>query len=146
MTQEERQEWEAKKLDWATRVKQIVIPVDISAGMVKKLNADIDNLYTDIRLEYAALRADKEAIDKRIYVIEKKASALGRNDQDRKANGVSAVEAFETQEGETVNLWQIYDDIVEQYEFVSSVIDILDTKHNRLVLTSGILKLERGIL
>lgn len=146
MTQEERQEWEIKKLDWTNRVKQIIIPVDISAGMVKKLNADIDSLYTDVRLEFAALRSDKEAIEKRIYVIEKKASGDGRNDQHRRANGVTAVEEFSTQEGQTINLWLLYDEIVEQYEFVSSIIDVLDSKHNRLVLTSGILKLERGIL
>ena len=146
MTQEERTAWNLRKADWANRVRQIVIPIDISSGIVKKLNSDIDSLYTDVRLEFSDLRAAKEAVEKRIYVIERKASGNGRNDQQRRANGVTAVEEVQTDGGNTVNLWEIYNDIVEKYEFVSSVVAILESKHNRLILTSGILKLERGIL
>lgn len=135
-----KEEWERKKANYEVQVKSLPIPSDPSPSIVKRLLAQIDALFTEARLDLAKAQVADDDIDRKIYVIEKE-NMDGKNDVERKRNGIKAVKEFQVGD-KTVDLWDIQKATNERVKFMESIIDILNQKQSRLITTNGIMKIE----
>lgn len=138
-------EWTAYKGSIRHEISQIVIPVDVSPGMVKAILAQIDTLHTNIRMEYSDMEGKKEYIEILIREIER-SRAEGSNEIARKKAATEAVQNYPGANGEVINLYDYQRRVAERYNFLKGILDILFSKQNRLITVNGILKLEQGTM
>lgn len=136
-----KEEWARKKAYYEDKVKELTIPVDAGPAAIKRLLAKIDALFTEARLDLVRTEVADDDIDRKIYVTEKE-YAEGKNDIERRRNGITAVKVFPLANGTTIDLWEIQKATNERYKFMDSIIDILNQKQSRLITANGIMKIE----
>lgn len=82
-----------------------------------------------------------------IYVIEHK-NREGKNDTDRKINGIFAVENYETSKLDdngkpiVVNLYNEQIFYFNRYKEIESLMDIVNRKMNNIITLNGLMKIE----
>ena len=136
-------QWEHKKNQYREHLRSFVIDNDINPGRAKELLARIDVFFSEVRLEFSEVEAQKEYIDSLIRELERE-YAEGRNESTRKKAATLAVKNY--QDGDrTVNLYEIQRMINERYAFLKGVIDVLNAKQARLITISGLLKIESNL-
>lgn len=139
MTQEQ---WVQYKAQLKQQLNQIQIPIDANPATVRVILAQLDKLYTDMRMEYAELEGHKDRIDCLIREIER-VQAIGKNEIDRKRNASLAVQQYPGKNGEVINLYDFQRQLSERYSFLRGILDSLFGKQNRLITLNGMLKLEK---
>lgn len=131
---------------WIAANKQSVLGIqiqeDIEPAQGKLILSRLDNLYGPIRLEYGEVMKRYKDMESSIYRIEHKGRVTGRNDMDRKANGISSVENFRMSNGEVVNLYTMFSELLDKKEDLEALLDIIKSKNNLVITMSGLLKIE----
>jgi len=140
-----QEEWTAFKANVRQQVGQIIIPMDVNPGMVKAILAQIDTLHTNIRMEYSDLEGKKEYLEILIREVER-SSIEGSNELARKKAATVAVQNYPGANGQVVNLYDYQRRVLERYNFLKGILDVLFSKQNRLITVNGILKLEQGTM
>lgn len=134
---------------WIAAHKQTVISIqikeDIEPAQGKCILSRLDALYGPIRLEYGEVMKKFKDMEQSIYRIEHKGRITGRNDMDRKANGISSVENFRMSNGEIVNLYTMFSQLLDKKEDLEAILDIIKSKNNLVITMSGLLKIESNI-
>lgn len=136
------EQWLEYKAQLKQQLNQIKIPIDANPGIVRVILAQIDELYTNMRMEYAELEGHKERVECLIREIERE-QAQGKNEIDRKRNATLAVQNFAGNNGQVVNLYDFQRQIAERYSYLKGILDALFGKQSRLITLNGMLKLER---
>lgn len=137
-----QERWAAYKAHLRQQLNQIEIPMDANPGIVRVILAQIDKLFTDMRMEYAELEGHKDRVECLIREIERE-QAVGKNEIDRKRNATLAVQNYAGNNGTVVNLYDFQRQIAERYSYLKGIIDSLYGKQNRLITLNGMLKLEQ---
>jgi hypothetical protein len=137
-----QERWAAYKAQLRQQLNQIEIPMDANPGIVRVILAQIDKLFTDMRMEYAELEGHKDRVECLIREIERE-QAVGKNEIDRKRNATLAVQNYAGNNGTVVNLYDFQRQISERYSYLKGIIDSLYGKQNRLITLNGMLKLEQ---
>jgi len=130
-----------------SQVFGIQISQDITPTVARVVIAQIDDLYSELRLDYAILSSERSRVESLIKEIER-ANATGKNETDRRKNATDAVREYraDDREGtEVFNLYQIYQQVNHRNELIDSLVDILDKKQSRLVTITGLLKLDKEL-
>lgn len=140
-----QEEWTAFKASVRQQVNQIIIPVDVNPGMVKAILAQIDTLHTNVRMEYSDLEGKKEYLEILIREVER-SSIEGSNELARKKAATVAVQNYPGANGQVINLYDYQRRVLERYNFLKGILDVLFSKQNRLITVNGILKLEQGTM
>ena len=144
------EEWDKKKEELETRVKNIRIEDNINLGSVRILLAQTTNLYSDLKREQRANKTFYNILlDKSIGLIarQKELNLVGKNSEDRKKNSQLSCEAFQmkTEKG----LFNLYDISMVMQDRVDTINDLLDDvkqKKETLVSFLAVLKLENGMV
>lgn len=136
-------QWLIRKAQLRQQLNQITIPVDANTAIVKVILSQIDELYTNIRMEYAELDGHKERVENLIREIERE-QAVGKNEIDRKRNATLAVQNYPGNNGQVINLYDFQRQISERWSYLKGILDSLFGKQNRLITLNGMLKLEQG--
>lgn len=123
----------------------IQISQDITPSVARLVVSRIDEIYSQLRLDYALLNSERSRVDSLIKEIER-ANADGKNETDRRKNATVAVREYQAEEGsEVFNLYKVYQNINYRNEMIDSLVDILDKKQSRLVTITGLLKLDKEL-
>lgn len=123
----------------------IQISQDITPTEARIVISRIDDIYSQLRLDYALLNSERSRVDSLIKEIER-ANADGKNETDRRKNATVAVREYQAEEGsEVFNLYKVYQNINYRNEMIDSLVDILDKKQSRLVTVTGLLKLDKEL-
>lgn len=125
-------------------VLEIRIGVDISPGIAKVVLAKLDEAYSWVRLDLAELKSEVTRLESLIKEVER-INSTGPNETMRKLNATESVQNYEVN-GIELNLYQVYRQVNERYEFVDGVKDLLFQKQARLITASGLLKLEKELM
>lgn len=144
------EEWDKKKEELETRVKNIRIEDNINLGSVRILLAQTTNLYSDLKREQRANKTFYNILlDKSIGLItrQKELNLVGKNSEDRKKNSQLSCEAFQmkTEKG----LFNLYDISMVMQDRIDTINDLLDDvkqKKETLVSFLAVLKLESGMV
>jgi len=123
----------------------IQISQDITPSVARVVISRIDEIYSQLRLDYALLNSERARVDSLIKEIER-ANSDGKNETDRRKNATVAVREYQAEEGaEVFNLYQIAQQVNYRNEMIDSLVDILEKKQNRLVTITGLLKLDKEL-
>jgi hypothetical protein len=123
--------------------QSIHIPTDVNPAMAISILSRIDNIYSNLRIEFSNLESSKERIDLMVKEIER-VGLTGKNEDERKRNAVMEVRKVTTQEGLT--LYDMQRESTERYMFVKGILDVLINKQNRLITINGLLKLDKDLM
>lgn len=127
------------------QVFSIQITHDITPSVARVTLSQIDDLYSELRLDYAVISSERTRVEALIKEIER-ASAKGKNETERRLNSTNAVQEYQAdKDSEAFNLYKIYQKINYRTELISSLVDILDKKQSRLVTVTGLLKLDKEL-
>lgn len=138
-------DWSQYKATMSARVKSIQIPVDINAGMGKQILANIDLLYSDVRMDCAEIEGHKERLEILIREIER-SSIKGSNELARKQASTLAVQTYAGNNGQIINLYDFQRELIEKHTFLRGLLDTMINKQNRLITINGLLKLEKELM
>jgi len=138
------EEFEKYKYDIEKEVKSIIIPIDVTPGIIKGILARIDRLFSYVRIEYAKVDAQREKFDSIVREWER-TKISGSNELERKKNASEELQHYPDGVGGEFNMYQAQRDVYERYIFLSGVLDILNAKQSRLITLSGIMKLESNV-
>lgn len=130
--------------NYRRQVFDIKIGQDVTPSVARVIIAQIDELYSNIRLDYALLQSERARVDGLIKEIERVASE-GKNETDRKKNATTAVREYDAGDGQVYNLYKMYQQVNKRHEMINALVDILDKKQSRLITVSGLLKLDKDL-
>lgn len=144
------EKWEEFKKDINDRYNDIVISNDMTSKQIKQTVAELTELRDDIRqvhndnknlYEQLVFKDSKEpeGFIERI----KRLAAKGNNAEDRKMNAVLAVMNYKDPNGNTINLYEMLDEVRMRYNFTKDIMDSITYKSNVLITMLGTLKLEK---
>lgn len=130
--------------DYRRRAFAIKIAEDVTPSVGRVIIAQIDELYSMIRLDYAMLQSERNRVESLIKEIER-AESKGKNETERKKNATDAVREFDSGDGQVYNLYKMYQQVSKRYDMLNALVDILDKKQSRLITVSGLLKLDKEL-
>lgn len=144
------EKWEEFKKDINDRYNDIVISNDMTSKQIKQTVAELTELRDDIR---QAHNDNKNLYEQLVFkdskepegFIEriKRLAAKGNNAEDRKMNAVLAVMNYKDPDGNTINLYEMLDEVRMRYNFTKDIMDSITYKSNVLITMLGTLKLEK---
>ena len=144
----------SKNEDWNTFIKEkqdkilsLKIPVGVDTALSKNLISQLDNEYSILKIYYNNLQSKVNEIDKMIYVIEHK-NRVGRNECDRKTNGIIKAETYTIKENNVerkVNLYKEQILFYSRLKDIESLIDVINKKISNIITISGLLKIEASL-
>lgn len=137
-----KEEWNQSIANYRKTLLAIIIPEDIEPGLGKHILSQLDQIYGPIRIEYGKISKQYKEIENWIYRIENKGRIDGKNDSDRKALGIKAVENFTNSAGEKMNLFEIFNELSKKKEDLDALLDIIKSKNSLVITMSGLLKIE----
>ena len=144
------EKWEEFKKEINDRYNDIVISNDMTSKQIKQTVAELTELRDDIR---QAHNDNKNLYEQLVFkdskepegFIEriKRLAAKGNNAEDRKMNAVLAVMNYKDPNGNTINLYEMLDEVRMRYNFTKDIMDSITYKSNVLITMLGTLKLEK---
>lgn len=137
------EQWGEYRANLNRETTAINIPTDVNPGMAISILSRIDNIYSNLRIQFSDLESSKERIDLMVKEIER-VGLTGKNEDERKRNAVVAVREVKTETGLT--LYDVQRESTERYMFVKGVLDVLINKQNRLITINGLLKLDKDLM
>lgn len=136
-------EWNQYRNELSRDSQQIHIPTDVNPSMAIVILSKIDNIYSNLRLQFSELDSSKERIDLMVRELER-VGLTGKNEDERKRNAVMEVRKSTTESGLT--LYDMQRESTERYLFIKGVLDVLINKQNRLITINGLLKLDKDLM
>lgn len=137
------EQWQVLRNELRTQAMSINIPTDVNPSMAIVILSKIDNIYSNIRIQYSDLESSKERIDLMVREIER-VGLTGKNEDERKRNAVMEVRKVSTTEGLT--LYDMQRESTERYMYIKGILDVLINKQNRLITINGLLKLDKDLM
>jgi hypothetical protein len=128
-------------------ILSINIPVGIDPALAKNLISKLDTEYAPLKIHHSHLLRQLNDIEKLLYVIEHK-NRVGRNETDRKINGIIQAETYSYGEGDnktTINLYKEQSKIYGRLKQIKGLIDIINKKISNIITISGLLKIEASL-
>ena len=129
------------------KILSLKIPVGVDTALSKNLISQLDNEYSILKIYYNNLQSKVNEIDKMIYVIEHK-NRVGRNECDRKTNGITKAETYTIIENNVERKINLYKEQILFYsrlKDIESLIDIINKKISNIITISGLLKIEASL-
>lgn len=123
------------------KIKELRLPVETTPVEAKILIANMDQLYTLIRLDFIELESKKDEIENIIRQTER-SKVEGRNDVDRKKYSTTYLENYPINETETVDMYDLWRTTHYRYNHIRHCLDILDKKQSRMITISGYMKID----
>ena len=140
-------EWEEFINAAQNNILSLTIPIDINPSTAKSFVSKLDEQYGKLKIVHGHLSKKLNQLEKMIYVIEHK-NREGKNDTDRKINGIFAVENYETNqlnsEGKKINV-NLYNEQIfyyNRFKDIESLIEIINRKMNNIITLNGLMKIE----
>lgn len=138
-----REEWLSYRSNLSNSVGSIQIPTDVNPAVAITILSRIDNLYSNLRLQFSDLESSKERIDLMVKEIER-VGLTGKNEDERKRNAVMEVRKVTTDDGLT--LYDMQRESTERFMYCKGMLDVLINKQNRLITINGLLKLDKDLM
>lgn len=142
------EQWLNFKKEKSRELSEIVISSDMNSIMIKETLAKLTNLRDSIWLAFIETKTKYDILSSKEPegTIEriKRISSIGNNTEERKLNGVVAVMSSKDENGNVVNLYEVYDEIKGRYDFLKGLMDSISYKKDIMVTMLGSLKLEGG--
>lgn len=142
------EEWEDFRAEAIKESDEIIIEQDMQEGAVKKTIARLNTLREKIWVSFVDTKSLFESLSSKEVegVIErvKFASLEGSNETSRKKAGILAVMNYETPEGETINLYELYDETRSRFYFLKSLMDTIQYKSNVLITMQSAIKVQKN--
>lgn len=140
-----QKEWKTVKEGYTTWLEGIQIPRDVTATDIKTLNHQLDQIYTEARVNYTYLEFQYDKF-LRMYKHAKETVYLsvkdqGKTEKERSALVYDYIEQYALP-GMPKPLPELLEIIEERYLFFRGLIDIIKDKSSRLITDSSALKLE----
>lgn len=143
-------EWEAREGYYSDLLvsPSMMLPIDPSPGCIMNLEATIDAVYSEARLELAHCKRQMEITERKFKAGHKEAYLTlkdqGKTDKEREALAVTYLKTTPI-DGMNMTVYQAFDVAEFRFMFMDAVIDILREKHGRCITDSGLLKLEDSL-
>jgi len=141
MTPEERKEWNDRISSYRKAVTDIRIPPNVEPGQAKDILSKLDAIYAEVRILYGDVYKRMKEVENLVYRLENK-NKTGGNEGVRRNNMITAVENAPRGDGTTVNLYDIQNEVVGQFQDISAILDILKAKSSMCITINGLLKVE----
>ena len=140
--------WEEFRSDIIAESDSIFIESDMQEGAIKKTISKLSTLREKIWVQFMSTKhllesisnKDAEGLIERVKFV----NLEGSNETARKKSGVLAVMNYKTDEGENINLYELYDETKDRFYFLKGVMDTVKYKTDVLITMSSALKLEKG--
>lgn len=140
--------WEAFRKSVIEESDAIVIESDMQEGAVKKTISKLSTLREKIWVQFMDTKTvleslsnkDAEGLIERVKFV----NLEGSNETARKKSGVIAVMNYKTDEGENINLYELYDETKDRFYFLKGIMDTIQYKTQVLITMSSALKLEKN--
>ena len=144
-------EWMEYKADIEKTYESINIMPDINSAMLVGIINQLSNLRDRIwnqhqyyKNQYDQLSSkEPEGVIERIKRINVNESA--NNDMARKKSGIAACMNYKTDNGETINLYDLLDEVRARYYFLNAIMSNIEFKKNLLITISSALKIENSL-
>lgn len=126
---------------YAVAIQAVQLPPDINTGMGQIILSQLDELYAYLRIDLADLESAYSRAESLIRQNER-AQAIGRNEEERKRNATTYLEAFQVGEGKTINMYDEARRLNKRYLMVKGFVDVISNKQQRLITMSGFMKVD----
>ncbi|MCX7610317.1 MAG: hypothetical protein N2043_01860 [Ignavibacterium sp.] len=142
------QEWLEVKQNYTKWIESIEIPLDPTTTDIKRINHELDEIYTEVRIHYAYLEYQYEKY-MRMYKHAKTSLYLtfkesGKTEKEREALIYDFLEKNPLP-GTKIPITVIIEMIEERYLFFKALIDIIKEKSAKMITDSAALKLETNV-
>jgi len=141
-------DWPAISSEYATGLRDLVIPLDPTPAAIMDLQSRIDQLFTSARLDYGRLKAELESL-KQLHKVLSRAYYLDFKDQGKTEKEREALvqrHIMQNHQHGDSDLITAIALLEEQVLFMQTVVDILKDKSQRLITHLGSLKLEQSLM
>lgn len=144
-------DWIEYKNDIEKAYEAIEITSDINSAMLVGIINQLSNLRDRIwnqhqyyKNQYDQLSSkEPEGVIERFKRINVNESA--NNDMARKKAGIAACMNYKTDNGETINLYDLLDEVRARYYFLNAIMSNIEFKKNLLITISSALKIENSL-
>ena len=148
--------WTERVSFYQTAITGIVIPPDIDPMNIIRIESELDNAYSKARLDLARIKvslnkiknkAEAQKKDAMVYLADvEKDPNLAKdqkptNDKQREA-WIHTYLSNNNLSGMNITAAEAIEVYTERHEFMSAIVDILRTKHDRLITDLTCLKLD----
>lgn len=138
------EQWNNTMQDFERRIRSLTITPDMDPGRIKYIQSELQKIYEDLRPIYGRVKARDAALQRLIYRVEAK-GRTGSSESARRANGVMALESYRTEDGQTINLFDVEAKSREQKEQVETLLDIIERKKESIVTFLSLFKVEASL-
>ena len=143
------EEWEQLKQDLSEELLAIKIESDLNPAGLKHIACQLDTLKQKVWYELQAIKStydylgskEPEGLLRRV----KRLNGTGCNVEEREKSGILACYNYTDEDGNAINLYQLYFSVLERYNFLNSIVEQIEFKNKLLILMNGALKLEKDI-
>ncbi len=157
MTQDE---WKAKEKSYQARVTAIVIPPDVTPQQIIAIQAEIDPLYAEARIDLAKTKRTYDRVKRDIKNYEKMVGlnlkqmvsdpAIPKelkpsNEKERDAWCIDYIKRTHLP-GYNIDIYIAMNIAEERHVFIEAVVDILKEKADRLITDVACLKMDAELL
>lgn len=142
-----QKEWETKEKFYTNQLasKDLVLPIDPTSSDLTAIEAKIDELYSQARLDLAHCKRQFENIERKFKAAHKETYLIvkdqGKTEKEKEALAVSYLKN-NALDGMSITIYQAFDIAEYRLLFIDAVVDILKEKHARCITDSGLMKLE----
>lgn len=134
--------WEENTAEVLSKLKSIVIEADMNPATLRQAQADLVQLKDAILPEYIKAKSVLDAAETKLDLVKTLNAGVGSTADERKANAIRACMAY-SENGYTINLFELVDIAKGQVIFYKDVIDQLEFKRGALITMNGALKLDK---
>lgn len=143
------EEWEQLKQDLSEELLAIKIEADLNPAGLKHVACQLDTLKQKVWYELQAIKStydylgskEPEGLLRRV----KRLNGTGCNVEEREKSGILACYNYTDEEGNAINLYQLFFSVSERYNFLNSIVEQIEFKNKLLILMNGALKLEKDL-
>lgn len=144
------------------RLSDIRLSKEMDSKDMMSLNCMLDELYSDIFVDYSYWKTQIEVIESKIEQVEKGECIVGSNTESRKARAIKIAQNFplefinsikldknfdyENYKGEKIDLYQLKDEALSWYYLYKTIMDAIQFKADRLIILASGLKTEASVV
>lgn len=148
------QEWAAKEKSYEERIKEIVISPSISEQDIKEIIAKLDAIFSDAYFDYTRAKTAYERIQRKNKTLAKSlfltakgggVEDLGPRPSDETAKAWAEAKLAEMGGDDEPNPLWLEEQTTARFNFMSAVIDLLNTKRQMVITDQAVLKLEASL-
>lgn len=140
-----QEDFDAFVNDLHARLESCSIPKDATTIQLRALEAELDECYTSLSYYLAYYESKAKKVAEWIKDV-KQENPGGGNADERQAKKLELMRNYTIPGTDiTVNLLELRDHFQERYDILSWLAKLIDSKHQRIITVSGLLKLEAQV-